>query len=376
MAVLAAASGWWWVRGPAIERRAVVAPREIDIDPLSMRAQREAAIALATMPDDPWTFAESLAASAPANVPVKEQCGIADGPQFAKPATDDETPVETRGPSARYVSAQARIDAALRASADPLDRAMADLLNVGGMRSEAGAYAAVIQQAAITADPRLYAIGYGLCLRSGLASTPGCSQISLTRWTQVDPGNGIPWVHALMDARAKSDDAAARDAMAHLASSTRFDVRFNSMGGAVASHLPEDGADLAAANGLEEKAVGIAAAMPFPAFQPLLQTCRNHAGGDERLEQQCTAIGNTMFEHSDNLISLSISGALQFQMTGDASRRDYIRAERAVLNAQWSPATGFSPCQDMREAMKMQLRSAQVGEVEALRERARKFVTP
>jgi len=83
-----------------------------------------------------------------------------------------------------------------------------------------------------------------------------------------------------------------------------------------------------------------------------------------------------MFAHSDNLISQSISGALLFQTTGDASRRELIRAERAVAAAHWSPATGFSECHDMRDQLKKMQRMAQVGEVEALREQTRKFVTP
>ena len=116
--------------------------------------------------------------------------------------------------------------------------------------------------------------------------------------------------------------------------------------------------------------------MPFPEFQPLIQACRDQAGGDAELARTCHAISDTMFEHSDNLIIQSLSGALQFQMTGDASRRDVIRAERAVAQAHWSPATGFSECREMRDTMKQLLRKAQVGEVEAMREQARKFVTP
>ncbi len=375
--VVLAMSCWWLVRAPAIEHQAVAPPPDIDIDPPAMRARRDAALALALMPDDPWTFAESLAASAPASAATpadKEQCGIDDRPQFAKPATENEEPVQTRTASARFVSAQARIDAALRASADPMDRAVADLVNAGEMRSDAGRYEAVVQQAVAASDPRLYALGYAMC--RSYAASPSCGQISAERWAEVDAGNGIPWLYMLADARAAGDTIGVRNAMAHLASSSRFDVRLAAIGGAVAAHVPPDLADLAAANDLAGRTAGVAASMPFPSYQPLLQACRDHAGGDERLEQQCRTIGDTMFEHSDNLISLSISGTLQLQMTGDASRRDYVRAERTVLNAHWSPATGFSPCQDMRDSLKMQLRMAQVGEVEAMRERARKFVTP
>jgi len=63
---LLALAGWWVVRAPAVERAALAPPPDIDLDPPGMRARREAALALATMPDDPWTFAESLAVPAPA----------------------------------------------------------------------------------------------------------------------------------------------------------------------------------------------------------------------------------------------------------------------------------------------------------------------
>ena len=128
---LLALAGWWVVRAPAIEHVAVAPPRDVDIDPPAMRARREAVLALALMPDDPWTFAESLAASAPARGAEREDCGIADGPQYRKPTSAQDAPVQTAGASPRHVNAQARIDAALRLSADPMDRAVADLINVG-----------------------------------------------------------------------------------------------------------------------------------------------------------------------------------------------------------------------------------------------------
>jgi hypothetical protein len=146
--------------------------------------------------------------------------------------------------------------------------------------------------------------------------------------------------------------------------------------GAVASRAPKEERDLAAVNELTARAVGELAAVPFPPFQSLTQTCRGQAGGDAQLAQQCHAISDVMFDHADNLISQAISGALLFEATGDASRREVIRAERAVAVARWSPATGFSECHDMRDTLKRIVRSAQVGEVEALREQARKFVTP
>ena len=370
-------AGWWVLRAPAIERHAVASPPEIDIDPPAMRARREAAIALATMPDDPWTFAESLAASAPVAAAPKEDCGIEGRPSFvdATVAASASAPVQTAGASSRYAAAQARVDAALRSSADPLDRAVADLVNVGDMRNEAGRNEAVLQQAAATTDARLYAFGYRMC-HANLPPAPSCRSITLDRWIQLDPDNGVPWLTILDEAQARGDAAGARAAMSRLASASRFNVYLQAAAGAAASRAARDGTELAAANDLAFRASSVEATLPLPPFQALIQLCRDKAGGDVELAQACRTISDTMFVHSDTLIGQSIGGALLLQTTGDTSRRDFIRAERAVARARWSPATGFSECRDMRNSLDSLIRTAKVGEVEAMRERARQFVTP
>ena len=369
-----AISCWWLVHAPAIEHEAAAPPPDIDIDPPAMRARREAALALAMMPDDPWTFAESLAASAPAKL-EKEDCGIEGRARFSEPNAPGEAFEQIGGTSPGYVRAQARIDAELRTSADPLDRATADLVNVGNMRTEAGRDEAVVQQAAATSDARVYALGYGLC-HSGRAPAPSCSAISLDRWIEIDPGNGVPLMDKLGQAQARGDTPAVRAAMSQLASATRFDSYVASAAGAVANRVTKDEADLAAAGDMTTLASLQSAMVSVPAFQPLIQVCRDKAGGDAELERMCLSVSDVMYEHSDNLTSQALSGALLFRTTGDASRREFIRAERAVAAARWSPATGFSECHDIRDQMKKTLRMAQVGEVEALREQARKFVTP
>jgi hypothetical protein len=369
------AAGWWVLRAPGIEHQAVVPPPDIDIDPPGMRARREAALALALMPDDPWTLAQSLAASAPAEGVEKEDCGIEGGPRFSGGLGSDDALVQTGGASPRYLNAQARFDAALRASADPLDRAVADLVNAGDMRSDSGRDEAVVQQAEMTTDPRLYALGFGLC-HAARAPAPSCSSISLDHWVELDAGNGIPWLWMLGQAQERGDAVGVRAAISHLAQATRFDVRYASVAGAVASRVPKDVQDLAAVNELAFRAFSQTSVLPFPPFLPLVQACRGQGGGDEELARACRTISDVMFDRSDSAMTELVSGALLLETTGDPSRREFIRAERAVAAARWSPATGFSECHDMRDSLKKLLRSAQVGEVEAMREQARKFVTP
>jgi hypothetical protein len=373
--VLLAVGAWWVVRAPATGHQAVAAPPDIDIDPPGMRARREAAFALATMPDDPWTFAESLAASAPALVKEKDSCGLEGRPVYAEAGASEAQSVQTAGASSGYVATQVRVEAALRASTDPLDRAVADLLNLDDMRTESGRDEAVVQQAAVTTDARLYALGYRMC-HANLPPAPSCGAISLERWMQLDPDNGTPWLTALSEAQARGDAEGVRAAMSRLASATRFDTYPQIAAGAVARRAAKDDASLAAVNDLAFKATTVEAVLGFPSFQPLILVCQDKAGGDAALAQTCRTISDTMFAHSDTLISLAISGALLLQTTGDASRRDFIRAERTVAAARWSPATGFSECHEMRDWLNNLIRTAKVGEVEAMRERMRQFVAP
>jgi hypothetical protein len=376
-AALCVAAGGWWLRAPAIVRPAVAEPPPPDIETPAGRARLDAAIALATTPDDPWTLAESLAASAPeaSDAREREDCGMSDGPQFAKADSADDPPAQTRAAAPGWLAAQARLDVALRTSADPLDRVTADFVNAGDALTPAGREEAVIRQAAASSDPRVFALGHEVC-QHVWASGPACAALTAERWTQVDPGNGMPWIELLGQAQARGDVAATRDAMAHLAAATSFDTRLWEPAGAIARRLPQDGRDLAAGGDLVTNAIGYSAALPMPAFKPLFDVCRNQAGGDEELARECRAISDTLYAHSDTLIPFLLSGRLLEVTTGDTSRRELIRTERAVAAAHWSPSTGLAPCRDLREQMRLVDRKAQVGEIEAMREQSRKFVPP
>lgn len=364
---------WWVLRAPTIERHAVATAPAIDIDPPAMRARREAAIALALMPDDPWTFAESLAASAPSAAgPARQDCGIEGRPAFDEAG---DRAVQATGASSSYAGAQARIDAVLRTSPNPFDRAVADWLDVGNMRGTSGRDEAVVQQAAASTDARIYALGYGLC-HANRAAMPGCRSISLERWLELDADNGVPWLAMLEQARARGDAEGLRTALAHLAAASRFDTYRRSAAGAVARRAPGTAQDLAAIHDLAVRAEAEEDLLPAPASAALMSLCRDQAGGDPALAQTCRAISDAIYAHSDSLAGESLGGALLLEATGDESRRDSILAERALAASHWSPATGLSPCRDMRDDLDKLVRVSQIGEVEALREQMRRFVPP
>ncbi len=349
---------------------------DIDIELPALRAQRDAAIALAEAPDDPWTLAESLAPAAPDKLADKSRCGKDELPRYAEPEVRDGVTVvdEIAAASPRYHLARARIDAQLRTSPDPFDRAVADWLDVGQMRSPAGRVEALVQQAATTSNARLYALAYRTCLVDG-AATPACTALTAGRWAELDPGNGVPWTFAFEEARKANDRVGQQEALARMAAASRFDEYRFAPAAAVAARSPDNDRDLASVGDLAIEAVQQSLRAPTP-VNSLLAVCRANAGGDAARAQQCEAIGDVMFERTDSVLLRGMSGVLQFATTGDESRRDVTRAEAALSAKAWSPATGFSECQEMRDTLKGIRRDAEIGEVEAARERARVFVTP
>ena len=377
-AAVVVSTTWWFVRAPAIEHHVVVPPPDIDIDPPALRARREAALALALTPDDPWTFAESLAASAPApdRDADRARCGIDERPLFTDPEAGDGTNTmePATAPGSHSLAVRARMDAALRASADPLDRAVADWLDVGQMRSPSGRVDALVQQAVVSGNAKVYALAFRTCLVDN-AAPASCGGLSARRWADLDPGNGVPWLHAFDAARLANDAAGQQEALQHLATAVRYDDYRFAAAAAVASHEPADERDLAAVSDLAVEAIGRGFGDITP-VNPLFAVCANQAGGDAGRAQQCQAIADAMFDHTDSKYLHGMAAGLQFRMTGDDGRRDILLAEQAMAAKSWSPATGFSECQQLRDTLKGILRNGQVGEIEAARERMRIFVTP
>lgn len=318
-------------------------------------------------------------ASAPA-ASGEERCGDEDAPRVTQGEIRDGVIVadQTKSAGPGWTVTQARIDAALRGSADPFDRAVADLVNVGNMRTPAGALDALVQDATASSDARVYSIAFRACYAAAHMSPifktpappPSCNSLTARRWAALDPGNGVPWLWVVDQAGENEDPQAQRDALARLASATRFDDRAQEMEAAVLMHAPSDGANDVATYDLAAKAWQ--SLSPSGLFTPIVSLCQAHAGGDAAVENQCATIATTMFEHSDSW-ALRFSGAsLTAHVNGDETRRKAARAERAALSSRAFKNASPSPsrCGFLRSEMKRMLREGQIGDVAALREAA------
>ena len=374
---------WWAVRGPTVQKPVADVP-EIDLDAALNRDRQR--VRSVTPGDSPTSGAAApvlASVSAPASsAATEERCGDEDAPRVTPGEIRDGVIVadQTKSAGPGWTATQARIDAALRGSADPFDRAVADLVNVGNMRTPAGALDALVRDAVASSDARVYSLAFRACYAAAHTSpifkTPAppssCNALTARRWATLDSDNGVPWLWVLDQAGEDKDLQAQWDALTHLATVTRFDGHAQEMEAAVLTHAPADGANEVAT--FDMAAQAWRSLWPSGLFPTLISLCQAHAGGDVAVENQCTTIATTMFEHSDSW-ALRFSGAsLTAHVSGDETQRKAARAERAALSAQAiknsSPSPSPSRCNFLRSEMKRMLREGQIGDVAALREAA------
>ena len=369
--------GWWVVRAPFGPKVAAGPDMTIDPLPASAPAESSASATLAAAPTHA-TASAGVASEGPKDV---ERCGDEQRPEYGVvPRGPFQIQVQTKPGGLGYAAAQTRIDAALRASADPFDRAVSDMLNVGDSRSPAGAVDAVAQDALASSDPRIYSLAMHACLdadaRSGdlIGGPPppqSCQSLNARQWTSIDPGNGVPWLLVYMQANLAKDAAAKADAMAHLVAATRFDDRPDIAAAAVLRNAPPNPDAAAAVDDLAQRGLW----MNHFYFMPT-SDCKSALGHDAALTAQCEAIATTMFDHSDSSALRGRGALLTFYAAGDSSRRDITRAELERSMAYEKSLSNTSPCSQARVQMKELLRAAQVGEVQARQESMKPSAKP
>jgi hypothetical protein len=379
---LLSGGGWWVVRAPMVDKPQAKLP-DVDLDLVTAHGEGEGGASGAmpaglTMPAGASSAA--IAAVSAASGASAASCGADDGPQYAEPEVRDGVMAMDmiRGASPRYMAAQARIDAALRASANPFDHAVADFLNVGDARTPSGRIDALVQQAVGTTDPRVYGLALRACLAAGTRSPwlkssgvipASCALLSARQWAALDPDNGVPWLTVLSQANAAKDASGQQEALGHLAAARRFDSRVQEIGAAVVTHLPDPAP-------MDDDALTLATMALGEIFvssttgSELAEVCRNRAGGDPARAAQCVAIGSTMYDHSDSMTTYQMGGVLVYLGGGDPSKRDAARAELRTLARRYGDQLPDEPCESVRFVMKRLVRAGQVGELAAFRELA------
>jgi len=276
-------------------------------------------------------------------------------------------PGEIKSAGVGYTGAMSRLDAALRSSGDPFDRAMADWLDLDLIEPPVRRQEALVRDAVATSDARVYGLAYAACNVPAVVpdAPPACAELSPDVWAQLDPGNAKPWLYALQRADAAGDVAAGRVALDRLAGSTRLDVRFHAGAAAVARQRLGD-ADLAAQSMTVARALG----MPQPPFQALTARCRDGAGGDPALAATCARIADVFYEHSDTYMGRAIGASLHKIATGDAGWLDRVHQEQRERRGPDAVAPGNAPCAGQRAFLALFVRLDEVGETHLARQAA------
>ncbi len=371
---LLVAGAWWVVRGPSMHKPMAKVP-EVDLDSAE-RSETSNVRSAELGGSQPTSRTAETIASASSAVTASEHRGLEERPQLGgyEMRGGDIVQTQIKSAGSGWIATEARIDAALRESADPFDHAVADLVNVGDMRSPTGQLDALVQQAVSTGDARIYSLAFRACngarlLNTENAAAPSCASLSALRWSALDPGNGVPWLAVFSQASEEGNASAQQDALAHLAMATRFDSRWHLAGATVVAHAPSAAADSGASLGLANTAEMLMARGESwdSAFFAL---CKSHSADDPVLSQRCILIASAIYDRTDQVSQRFRAGNLLFQLTGDSARRGAARSEITALSGRTNKHMPDEPCSAARYVMKRLLRQGQIGDLAAWREEA------
>ena len=243
----------------------------------------------------------------------------------------------------------ARIDDALRSSADPYGRAVAIWLNLPRREGDEAAVSPdertrqLVALANASDDPRIYSLAFPVCRRTQDSS---CYTLSARRWAQADVGNAEPWAWLLDDAIRADDLSGLEEALFHIAQSTRADQRSERPVAAILQAAGEDG-DATAVYAMYTLSVGIFASQ-FEPIWSVSSRCRAPAPVDANRAQLCGKVADVMFEHSDGGEGRLVGAHLTWAMTGDSARTDQYKAESGLVLALFKDAVPGS-CDQLRE---------------------------
>jgi hypothetical protein len=257
------------------------------------------------------------------------------------------------------------------------DAACPGFFCAGGPKDGEGA--ALLDQLArlalATNDPVVYAVAFNTC---GKRTGGACGLLSAEQWTRVDPGNAVPWMHVLEQARARRDVQGEAEALHQISVAKRFDTREFAIPGLIAaieSAAPEGDSGTVAVFELTLETFGIAAAWGNPTYQLLTQACRADALRDANRRQTCEGIATTLSERSDSIlpamIGIGIGSRLDWPMERVARRRGEYEAYVSSTAEDTASLEQMFGCSGMRRVLGRFKREGEIGEVAYMRQWAK-----
>ena len=272
--------------------------------------------------------------------------------------TSDEETHHVADPTA---PARAQLLARLRASPDPYANAVAVWLDVDD-NDDASHRAGRLQQlaamAASTRDPRLYSLALRTCW--GHAGRE-CQSLSARRWSELDPGNAMPWLFMLDEAGRRNDESGIQEAMFHVTQSAHLTERNEAPLQPIIDAASGDAESLVAARAWAVDAIGISAAQIGPGGYT---ACKRATQADANAWQQCVAMVDLLEHRSDSLQARMAGASIDKKLSGNAKPSEQVAREMEHMLAL--DIASSSGCGDLRAKLADMRRMAVDGEASLL----------
>ncbi len=152
-------------------------------------------------------------------------------------------------------------------------------------------------------DPVAYAMALFGCRLN--REDGACAQLSIARWTQLEPDNAVPWLHRVGEAAALKDEAALSAALLQAARAKTSDYH----GSAVLTMAEHPAArELAEAPRLVylSQLLGVYAAFPAPPYAAVSEACATDRMADPARRQACLDLASLMTERSRSALEHSL----------------------------------------------------------------------
>ena len=240
-------------------------------------------------------------------------------------------------PTARAVGLYARLVAAVRRAGEDDQRLNPNCTDTPCIqrRFKAAAAAArphaeeLARLAVASQDPRTYSMALFGCRLN--QDSGACSQLSVARWSQLEPDNAVPWFYIAEEGAARKDEAALSDALLRAGRAKTSDNHWSTI-----FAMAEDPAarELAPAPRLVylSHLFGIYAAFPAPPYLAVSNACGVEKMADSARRQLCVDLATTLTERSKSLVEHSLGTAIGERGGWPADQVQRLRDEKDAVN--------------------------------------------
>jgi hypothetical protein len=223
-------------------------------------------------------------------------------------------------------------------------------------------------------DPHVYALAFHVCGdRSGSGAQGACILLSVERWAELEPDNGVPWLLVASAAQASNDSSTRDRAIWHASTAQRFEPHYpNSLSLLQSPDLRGESPQTRSA--VADELFGLERALPTLNYGPFFQFCNAPSGADAGRVGVCGNLANLLLQQDRTLAGFSTGAALAKAAGFPAQDVKALRDQRdamylALQNTRGSGGLGAlgGDCEDLARFERLAADTAELGQVGAAR---------